>query len=205
FSSVDSASPKLAFSMMRLQRGLLRSDTAAAGAGAGRDGSAFGLIFAVVFAVGAGGGADPGSVESGVAALAATPAGTGGVGSGLGAIAACESLAAFSDGGEAAACCGVVAGAVGSIVACLPVDAPGAVSLLTAKSEAAPSAMTAMTANSALRAVSPLGLDLAGLTLALALSAFGGAGTLTANWRASSAAGARSSLSFCSTAALGAT
>jgi hypothetical protein len=117
---MDSVSPKVAFSMMRLQRGLLRSDAVLAGTGADRAGSAFGLFFGIAFAVAAAGGAASGCVESGVGALAATPAaGTGGIGSGFGAILveACDSLTVFSDAGGAAACFGVAGETVGSIVA----------------------------------------------------------------------------------------
>ena len=73
--------------MMRLQRGLLRSDAALAETGAAGVGSALGLILGVVFAAAAEGGEVSGCLESGVGALAATPAaGTGGAGSGLGAM-----------------------------------------------------------------------------------------------------------------------
>jgi hypothetical protein len=108
--------------MIRLQRGLPRSDAAltGAGAGAGRDGSAFGLIFGVAFAAAADGGATSGCVESGVGALAAMPAaGRGGAGSDLGTVAgeACESTAAFSDGDGVTACFGAGGETVGSILA----------------------------------------------------------------------------------------
>ena len=66
-----------------------------------------------------------------------------------------------------------------------------------------------MTANSALRAISPARLGLAGVSAASALAAFGGgfggAGIFAATCAGSSTADARSSFSFCSTAALGAT
>ena len=105
--------------MMRLQRGLLRSDAAAAGTGAGGDASAFGLILALDFAAAAG-EAVAGGVESGVGALAVTPAaGTAGAGSGLGAmvVEACDSLTVFSDAAGAVACFGIGGETVGSIVA----------------------------------------------------------------------------------------
>lgn len=108
--------------MMRLQRGLLRSEGALAEAGAGEDGSAFGLFFGVVFAAAVGGVA-AGSMASGAGtagALAATPAAeTGGAGSGLGATAVedCDSLTVLSDAGGVAACFGAGGVTVGSIVA----------------------------------------------------------------------------------------
>ena len=107
--------------MMRLQRGLLRSDAVAAGAGAGEDGSAFGLFFGVVFAAVVGGVA-AGCVESvagAAGALAATPAAeTGGGGSDLGAVPVedCESPTVLSDAGGTAACFGAGGVTAGSIV-----------------------------------------------------------------------------------------
>jgi len=107
--------------MMRLQRGLLRSDAVTAGAGAGEDGSAFGLFFGVVFAA-AVGDAAAGCVESGAGvagAPAATPeAGTGGAGSDVGAMPVedCESPTVLSDAGGTAACFGAGGVTAGSIV-----------------------------------------------------------------------------------------
>ena len=107
--------------MMRLQRGLLRSDGALAETGADGDGSAFGLFFGVDFAAALGGVA-AGCVESGAGgtgALAATPgAETAGDGSDLGAMAVedCDSLTVLSDAGGTAACFGAGGVTVGSIV-----------------------------------------------------------------------------------------
>jgi hypothetical protein len=117
--------------MMRLQRGLLRSDGALAETGAGGDGSVFGLFFAVAFVVEAGeavagdvaaGGAVACCIESdaGVAGgLAATPAAeTAGDGSDLGAMTVedCDSPTVLSDAGGTAACFGAGGVTVGSIV-----------------------------------------------------------------------------------------
>jgi hypothetical protein len=94
--------------MMRLQRGLFRSDAASAGTGAGGDVSVLGLILGLVFATAAG-GAVTGCVKSVVGAGSATPAvETGNAASGLGTLSGevCESPTVFCDIGGATVCFG---------------------------------------------------------------------------------------------------
>src|ERR1700730_12931447 len=117
---MDNASPSVAFSMMRLQRALLRSGAALAGTGMGRLASVLGLILAFVFAVAASGTVIA-CVESGVGAASAARARTGLATSGLGEMVGevCESTAALSaEVVGATACFDEVGARTDSVVAC---------------------------------------------------------------------------------------
>lgn len=104
--------------MMRLQRGLLRSDAVAAAAVAGEDASDFALILGLAFAAAAG-GALAGDIESGAGAGSlASAARAGGAVSDLGTTPgeACESPPVFSGAGGTIACFGAGWEAVVSVV-----------------------------------------------------------------------------------------
>ena len=148
--------------MMRLQRALLRSGAALAGAGMGGLASLLGLILAFVFAVAASGTVS-GCVESCVGASSATRARTGVATSGLGEIAGgvCESTAALSaDVVGATACFDEVGAKTDSVVACGILGPFGSVSFGPANIDAMPSAIAAMTGRDHLRVISRAWLDL---------------------------------------------
>jgi len=169
---MDSVSPRVAFSIMRLQRGLLRSETAFAGTEALGVTSVLGLILALAFAAATGEAPFPGCVRSGVGeffAAGATRAGElSSALSGTG-VEVCESAELRSgDAGGATAGVESVGAETDSLVACAGppgVDGPpgaegptdgilgafGSVSLVPTTMAAMPSAITAPPGRSHLR------------------------------------------------------
>src|SRR5437016_5955915 len=161
---MDNASPSVAFSMMRLQRGLVRSGAAFAVTGAAVAASILGLILALVFAAAAA-GTLAGCVKSDMAPPSATRAAAAGVvTSGLGGIAgeACESTVVLSaDVVGAAACFDDLGTEADSVVAFGALGPPGSRNFVPTHTDATPNAITAPAGSNHFRTTPSAGLVLA--------------------------------------------
>src|SRR5438034_2242398 len=209
---MDNASPSVAFSMMRLQRGLVRSGAAFDVTGTAGAASILGLILALVFAAAAA-GTLAGCVESDVAAPSSTRAvGAGVVTSGLGGRAGegGESTRVSSAGvGGAAACFDALGAETDPVVAFGMLGLPGSSNFVPTNTDATPSAITAPAGSAHLRTTSSAGLVLGRESVVATLGGSCFTSVIGALFAADSAdsraAAARSSLSSCSTVALGET
>src|SRR2546428_5863644 len=143
---MDNASPSVAFSMMRLQRGFVRSGAAFAVTGSAGAASILGLIRALFFAAAAA-GTLAGCVKSDVASPPATRAAAAGVvTSGLGGIAGEgreSTWVSSADAGGATACFDALGAKTDSVVAFGICGLLGSSNFVPTNTDAMPSAITA--------------------------------------------------------------